>query len=159
MWFRFQITSFNQPMRKKLKDITLEDFDGHPIWYDLHGDEDKLEGLVESLDQVAELSLALEHHVWCRILVRLNDGTKLKGIGMYFSDSGQLGNFSIKSGGNWLSLLLPPAPDFVLAESGPTQLARSLDKNYSEVFPLIIETELKESYTGRTVRYVIQEPS
>jgi len=142
-------------MRKKLENLELEDFDTSPLWFDLFGDQDELEGLVESLDGVTQLSRNLEQHVWCRINVKLNDNSELKGIGMYFTDDGQLGNFSIKSGSNWMTLMLPPAPDFVLEKDGPIPFAQELNKNYKDVFPMTIETELTESSTGEKLKKII----
>lgn len=144
-------------MRKKLEDIELKDFDKFPLWYDLYGDQDELEGLVESLDEATKLSSDLKQHVWCRILIKLNDNTELRGIGMYFSDSGELGNFSVYFNDSWLSLILPPAPDFVLVKDGPKPFAINLKRKYRDVFPMIIETELIESSTGKIVMKIINK--
>lgn len=142
-------------MRKEIENLELKDFDTSPLWFDLFGDKDELEGLIESLEEISQFSCNLEQNVWCRINIKLNDSTELKGIGMYFPEDSHLGNFSIKNGNNWLSLMLPPTPDFVLEKEGQISFAQELNKVYSDVFPMTIETELTESPSGKKVKKII----
>jgi hypothetical protein len=144
-------------MRKQLEDLQLEDFDTFPMWIDLYGDNDELEGQVEPMMDQFELSSELKQHVWCRVKVGLQDGTELNGIGMYFCDTGQIGNFSIKIGQTWIRLILPPAPEFVLEKEGPATFSQRLGKSLGEVFPMIIETDTIDSKTRRKIKLAIEK--
>ena len=146
-------------MRKKLEELELEDFDEFPLWVNLFGNNDELEGLVEPVVGHSELSRNLDFDVLCRTNIELRDGSVLKGIAMYYPESGKIGNFSMKNDEEWLTIMLPPAPDFVLKVDGPESFAKKLNKPFLQVFPVTITTELKETKTGNSARKVINRNS
>ncbi len=58
-------------------------------------------------------------------------------------------------GGEWLVLHLPPAPDFVLRDSGPEAFAHKLERRIDQVFPICITSEILAEETGQRITVAI----
>jgi len=75
--------------------------------------------------------------VWCLCQAIFNDGSIHKASAMCRADSneGPL-LLSFWNDSEDVTLILPPAPDFVLDTEGPIPFAQKFSKNFEEVFPI-----------------------
>ena len=82
--------------------------------------------------------------------------THRAGIASAESPPPSLSNWSFFIEGKWLVLLLPPAPDFVLAKSGARAFAEALGRDLHKVFPIQLESEVAFEGTGQQLHVTIE---
>jgi len=139
-------------LRKKLADFALSDFDLAWVWRsDWANDDEETVLPVPGKDTIEDGDALL----WVRINGELADGTPLSGIALVNTEPLELSIPSFLIEGRWMSVYLPPAPDFVLEKSGPEVFARGLGRDLTQVFPIRIRTEIKAKSTGRVIENVI----
>ena len=143
---------------KKLDNLELEDFDSFPVWSFSHDDTGEID-----YDHVAPLRKEAlvqteDHGVMIRIHGFMNDGTKIYGIASVNGDPAEiLPGVSIEKNGEWFSLTLPPAPEFVLTKNGPEAFSKFFNKKMSNVFPIKIETDAKFSASSKSLKVLISK--
>jgi hypothetical protein len=141
---------------KNIGDLELTDFEQFPIWESIldspDGCDDELVRPVEDKNTIADGESCL----WVRFTGKLSDGTQVAGIAFAESPPPSLSNWSFFIEGKWLALLLPPAPDFVLAKTGPEVFAKSLERDLSEVFPIRLKSEVVFENTGQQLQVTIE---
>jgi hypothetical protein len=136
---------------KKMGALDLLDFDKYPVWQTVP------EELCESGDDLVQPVLGKlticdgDTDLWVRFSGFLADGTVVEGIAMAESPPPNLILWSFRFGDKWLALNLSPAPEFVLKETGPLPFARSIDKRIQQVFPILIQSEVKVESTGNVI--------
>jgi len=94
--------------------------------------------------------------VWCLCEAILANGKMISAVAMCRADSDDeplLWSFFINS--KFVSLRLPPAPDFVLMEEGPTRLSEAIGLAMKEVFPLTLSVVSQFHAAPRTRSIVI----
>ena len=142
---------------KNIGDLELIDFDRSPIWesaLDLpDGCDEEVVRPVKGKSVVADG----DSNLWVRVVGKLADGTDIAGIAFAESPPPSLSNWSFFIEDKWLTLFLSPAPDFVLAQSGPKVFAGSLGRDLYEVFPIQLESQVTFENTGQQL-YVTIEP-
>ena len=132
-------------MTKPLNELELDDFDAVPIWAtDLKHDDLETVLAMPGKTQIEDG----ESDLWVRFSGAIADGTSVRGIAMVETPPPRLLLWSFFIEGQWLTLHLPPAPEFVLARTGPDAFARTLSRHLREVFPIRIHTEVKAASTG-----------
>ena len=141
---------------KNIDDLELIDFDRFPIWesaLDLpDGCDEEMVRPVEGKSIVADG----DSNLWVRVVGTLADGTGIAGIAFAESPPPSLSNWSFFIEGKWLVLLLPPAPDFVLAKSGARAFAESLGRDLHKVFPIRLVSEVAFEGTGQQLHVTIE---
>jgi hypothetical protein len=141
-------------MRKQLSELELADFDHAPVWIpDFANCDDETVMPVDGKAQIVDGDTSL----WIRFVGRLADGTAISGIAMAEAEPGDLLAWSFFIEGEWLALHFPPAPEFVLRETGPHRLALSLGRPMPAVFPIRIQSEVPLASSGEPIRQVITE--
>lgn len=139
-------------MRKQLGELELADFDEVKIWaaaIDACDDED-LE------PRPGKFSVGLdESGLWVRVRATCADGSTFAGIAMADSHPPYLLALSFEVSGEWVGLVPPGAPDFVLAAEGPAVFSDQLGKPLKAVFPLRIESEVTD-HEGRTLKRTVE---
>jgi len=138
---------------KSLADLALADFDTHLVW-EAGGPDHCNDELVSPV--VGKRSVRNgESNLWVRFEGALADGTALAGIAMAEADPATLHLWSFFVEGQWLHLHLPPAPAFVLQETGPESFAHALGRPVEQVFPIRISTEVTAETTGALITALI----
>jgi len=75
--------------------------------------------------------------VWCLCKAIFNDGTEHSASAMCRGDASEDPQLlTVWNGSEDVSLILPPAPDFVLAKEGPDPFCAKFEKSLAEVFPI-----------------------
>jgi len=137
-----------------LSNLTYKDFERWQAWRvieNTYQDED----ISLQPARLDELGLIDKRNgeVWCLCKAVFACGEKHKASGMCRGDSSD-GPFllTISNGVEDVTLIQPPAPDFVLQAEGAEQFSKRFDKKLNEVFPLTIKViphfqlEPKERY-------------
>ncbi|UPM56337.1 hypothetical protein [Gottfriedia acidiceleris] len=143
--------------KKSIHDLELSDFNEFPIWkivdYDVDNDD---EMLVEPLFNEGESINKLDTYM-VRIKGDLADGTEIYGIGDVDFGKNKIFNFTFQlSKTNWEVLNLPPAPDFVLEESGPIPFAKKLSKSIQNVYPMKLSADIPNSLFKTNIEMFIK---
>jgi hypothetical protein len=141
---------------KNIGDLELVDFDRFPIWKSALDLPDGCDN--EMVRPVAGKSIVADgdSNLWVRVVGKLADGTDIAGIAFAELPPPSLSNWSFFIEGKWLVLLLPPAPDFVLAKSGPRVFAESLGRDLHKVFPIRLKSEVVFENTGQELHVTIE---
>ena len=86
--------------------------------------------------------LAINGEVWCKGLAKFKNGLTFTGACMCRADSsdGPL-LITVWNGHRDVSLIMPPAPDFVLAQEGPVPFCNAFDLIIDDVFPIQFNVE------------------
>ncbi|MFB7142828.1 hypothetical protein ACFCYN_24860 [Gottfriedia sp. NPDC056225] len=112
--------------------------------------------LVEPLFNERESINKLDSYM-VRIKGDLADGTEIYGIGDVDFDENKIFNFTFQiSKGNWEVLDLPPAPDFVLEESGLIPFAKKLSKSVHNIFPMKLSADIPNSLYKTNIEMTIK---
>lgn len=125
----------------------------YPLWRVVEYDANDAEQLVEPFDCKIE-GINIEEDYWIRIKGELNDGSELLGSGQINFKEGEIFSISLLVNEEWEVLHLPPAPDFVLEESGPIPFASKLKKEINRVFPMKIKSDVSK-VTGKDIVKVL----
>ena len=140
--------------RTTLGRLTYEDLEASAAWVATGETEEQDQVLVPVVLRNGRVPRTAGE-VWCLSVSRFADATEHLACTMCRGDNedGPLA-WTIWNGERDVSLLLPPAPPFVLAEDGPEPFARAFNKKISEVFPLEIRAlpEFEIEPTRRIVR-------
>ena len=127
--------------KRTIQTMTYADFAVTPVWALKAGDAGQLTN-----PPLVPVTLAAGQKVpkelgelWCLCRARFADGTEHQAAGMCRGDEaiGPL-MWSIWNGTQDVRLLVPPAPEFVLARQGPAPFAAKFGKPLAAVFPLTI---------------------
>lgn len=143
-------------MEKSIGDLELSDFDLYPIWehpVDEYGDLDC--DCVKPAVGKYTVSDG-DANVWVRFRGTLADGTFLTGVAYAEAPPPRLLLWTFTIGDISLVLHLPPAPDFVLADTGPEKFAKCLGRGMSDVFPIRIASEVCAASTGEPIAMEIR---
>ncbi|WP_144555865.1 hypothetical protein [Bacillus sp. X1(2014)] len=141
--------------RKSIHELELGDFDVHPVWKTVEFDADELDELVEPFEIDKEV-IDFQEDYWVRIKGVLNDGSEIYGIGQINIEEGNIFSMSFFVKGDWEVLHLPPAPDFVLEETGPIPFASKLSKEINCVFPMKVLPNMAKEVTHKDIVNLIE---
>ena len=140
-------------IEKPLADLTLADFDFARVWAsDLANDDIETVYPVMGSDMIGTSDPA---SLWVRFSGMLADSTPIAGIATPRDAPPDLLLPSFLIEGKWHVLHLPPAPDFVLKDTGPDAFARALGRGLAQVFPIYLRADVKARSTDRQIEKVI----
>lgn len=127
---------------KTLGTLTYRDLDEHVAWEATGDIADGDELLLPATLTTEGLVPASVGEVWCRSRCRFSNGSTHRACALYKGDSedGPL-VWSVFNGSVDVRLILPPAPDDILAIDGPERFAASFGLTLAEVFPVEISAE------------------
>jgi hypothetical protein len=122
----------------KLSELSYQVFDKIDAWQVLMDSYDEEELILKpatknTLGQIKDTI----GEVWCLCKAVFNNGNEYKASAMCRADSneGPL-LWTVWNGKENVSLILPPAPDFVLAEEGPIPFCAKFGQSQDSVFPI-----------------------
>lgn len=147
------MTSIDQLKLSELTNIHLEEIKAWRVLEDTIEEEDVTlspayftkEGLISKRNGM----------VWCLCKSIFANGEEFKGVSMCRGDSdeGPL-LLSVWNGHDYIRIIMPPAPLFVLNEEGPEMFSTKFDRKLSDIFPMKFEVVLNfeiEPYKRRLV--------
>jgi hypothetical protein len=126
--------------RIKLSNLTNEVLTRINCWrVEVDTIEDEDISLTPAIKSTEDKILPLNGEVWCQTTVFFSNGEKKKGSCMCRADSedGPL-LVTVWNGAKDVSLIMPPAPEFVLEMEGPNKFCSEFQLEYEEIFPLRI---------------------
>lgn len=128
-----------------LNEMTIQDFKQTPCWKVLEtGFDENDVKLVEAAISDDGTVLATNGEVWCKGIATFNNGLIYDGVCMCRADAsdGPL-LITIWNGQKDVSIIMPPAPDFVLENEGPEPFCQAFHLSYQEIFPIQFLVEAK----------------
>ncbi|MBX3254204.1 MAG: hypothetical protein KF862_08705 [Chitinophagaceae bacterium] len=125
----------------KLDELNIDIFNRFDSWRVLEQSYDKEQLLLTPAFKNGDGTISKKNgEVWCISRILFSDGSTHQGASMCRGDTdeGPL-LWSIWNNTKFQTLIVPPAPDFVLEEEGPIPFSKSFNKNTDQVFPIKFE--------------------
>lgn len=125
----------------RLSELTYDDLAKVHVWAIAAGSEDDEDATLSPVSLTdSGLVPSSVGEVWCLCVARFADGSEHKATAMCRGDSsdGPL-LWTVSTGAEDVSLVVPPAPDLVLSKQGPAPFASKFGRTRGQVFPLTIE--------------------
>jgi hypothetical protein len=125
----------------KLSELSMTELQHHDAWRTIEStNEDSNVALTPAHKNEDGMISKSNGEVWCLCNVHFSDGTQLTATSLCRGDSdyGPL-LWSFWNGQSFISLVVPPAPRFVLDVEGPNRFCKHFDKKINQIFPLRLE--------------------
>lgn len=141
---------------KSIDEFGLSDFSDYKVWKfasDEFGDID-----YDNVVPVRKEAVVMENDIGVIVPIKaaLSNSEKILGLASVNGDAPEIlpgPTFFINN--DYFSLMLPPAPSFVLEQQGPEILATILKLPIRKIFPIALATDVIFNKTGKTLTVVL----
>lgn len=122
-----------------LEELELNDLIQVNSWKTINEDEDLEPFLEPATKNINGRLIEGNGSCWCLSNVLFSNGTKFYAISRCRADDSEIPlNWSVWNGKEFIPLLVPPVPQFVLDIDGPNYFCEKFDLNLEEVFPMVL---------------------